>query len=159
MMAVVAVADQITKHVVWQSFRLGECRQVVPGLLNLRYVRNEGAAWGILAGHRWPLIAVSVGMLGLLYANRRELGHLGRAGRLAVGMLLGGIVGNLVDRLRFGYVVDFVDVYVGQSHFPAFNVADAAICVGVSLYMLASFRRTMTATPAADAGDPAPTTP
>lgn len=138
LMMVVTVADQFTKHVIWSSFRLGEFRSVVPGLLNLRYIRNDGAAWGLFAGLRWPLVAVSAGMLAMLYVHRRELVGMGRLGRWAMGLLLGGIVGNLIDRLRFGYVVDFVDVHVRQSHFPAFNIADAAICVGVALYMLAT---------------------
>lgn len=151
LVATVACLDQLTKLWVWRSFRLGEARELVPGLLSLRYVRNEGAAFGLFAGHRWPLIAVSLGMLWMLCANRRELASLGRTGRLALGLLSGGIVGNLIDRLRYGYVVDFVDVFLGQSHFPAFNVADAAICVGVGLYMLASFRGVARATSPAPA--------
>ncbi len=136
----IVLLDQTTKLWVWATFLLGETRPIVPGLLNLRYVRNDGAAWGLFAGQRWPLIAISVFMLGLLIRHRHELIAFGRAGTLTLGLLCGGIVGNLLDRLRFAYVVDFVDLYWGARHFPAFNVADAAISVGVALYLWLTVR-------------------
>ena len=139
LMVGIVVLDQLTKHVVWFNFDLGQARQVIPRLFDIRYVRNTGAAWGMFAGHRWPLIAVSVVMLVLLRMHRRELYALGLRGRVALGLLLGGIIGNLIDRVRFGYVVDFLDFHIGQSHFPAFNVADAAICCGVFVYMVSIF--------------------
>ncbi len=130
--------DQITKHLVWSSFCLGEVRPVIPGLFNLRYVRNDGAAWGLFSGHRWPLITVSVVMLALICRHRRDIIALGRSGFWAVGLLAGGITGNLIDRLRFGYVVDFADFFWKTQHFPAFNVADSAICIGVAFYVWAT---------------------
>jgi len=139
LLVLVTLLDQITKYWVWRDFRLGEARTVIPGFLDLRYIRNEGAAWGMFSGHRWPLIAVSVVMLALLIAHRREILELGRMGALALGLLGGGILGNLIDRVRYGYVVDFLDFHWGSSHFPAFNVADSSICLGVALYMILSF--------------------
>ncbi len=136
----IVLFDQATKLWVWSGFLLGEKRPVIPGLLNLRYVRNDGAAWGLFSGQRWPLIAVSLFMLALLIRHRHELVAFGRSGVVTLGLLCGGIVGNLLDRLRYAYVVDFVDLHWGTRHFPAFNVADAAISVGVALYLWLTLR-------------------
>lgn len=138
LLAAITLLDQVTKHVFWSRFRLGELRVVVPGLFNLRYIRNEGAAWGIFAGHRWPLVLVSAVMLAILWVHRRDILAYGRTGSWATGLLAGGILGNLLDRLRLGYVVDFLDFHWQEHHFPAFNVADSAICVGVLLYLAIS---------------------
>ncbi len=132
--------DQATKLWVWSMFVLGETRPLVPGLFNVRYVRNDGAAFGLFSGQRGPLIAVSLLMLGLLIRFRRDLAVFGRTGIATLGLLLGGIVGNLLDRLRFGYVIDFLDLHHGSRHFPAFNVADAAISLGVALYLWLTVR-------------------
>ena len=135
----VTLLDQATKAWVQAAFAYGEKRTVIPGLFNLHHIRNTGAAWGLLAGWRVLLIAFSLAMLLLLLRRRREFFYGFRGGRLAVGLLAGGIVGNLIDRLRLGYVVDFLDFYHGRWHFPAFNVADSAICIGIGLYLLGQF--------------------
>ncbi len=135
--AIVAL-DQAVKHAVWSRFRWGEALPVLSACFQLRYIRNQGAAWGILQGQRWPLIAISIGMLALLHRHRNALAESGRLERSALALLTGGILGNLIDRLRFGYVVDFLDFHWNGWHFPAFNIADAAICLGVALYLGAS---------------------
>lgn len=133
-----AVADQWTKEAVRLRFALGESRPVWEGVLHLTYVRNTGAAWGLFGGYNQWLILFSAAMLVFMVWFRHSI-HGGRAiSRLALGMMLGGIVGNLMDRVRFGYVVDFVDVHFRGRHFPAFNVADAAITLGVGLYLISS---------------------
>ena len=124
--------DQATKHVVRASFALHESRPVIPGFFSLTYVQNRGAAWGIL------LVALAVVMLVVLARYRAKIFGDGLLGRIAFILLAGGIIGNLIDRAVLGYVVDFLDFFVGRSHFPAFNVADSCICVGVGLYMVAS---------------------
>ena len=130
--------DQATKHVVRASFALHESRPVIPGFFSLTYVQNRGAAWGILSGWGFLLVALAVVMLVVLARYRAKIFGDGLLGRIAFILLAGGIIGNLIDRAVLGYVVDFLDFYAGRSHFPAFNVADSCICVGVGLYMVAS---------------------
>ncbi len=135
----VVVADQATKEWVRAAFHYGDMRPVVDGFFSLTYVRNTGAAWGMLGGHGLWLIALSVVMLTLLVAFRRSLLRDTLSHRLALGLLIGGIVGNLIDRLRFGYVVDFLHFYYRRFEWPSFNLADSAICIGVGIYLLTSF--------------------
>ncbi len=130
--------DQLTKLWIQTEFLYGEQRQVIAGLFNLHYIRNSGAAWGVLAGWRLLLILFAVVMLVVLVRRRQELFYGLWLGRPALALLLGGIVGNLMDRIRFGYVVDFLDFHWQGHHFPAFNVADSAICIGVGLYLVGS---------------------
>jgi signal peptidase II len=101
-------------------------------------VRNTGAAWGILGGQNASLSLLSIVMLALMFFFRRSLLSDTWEHRLALGLMAGGIVGNLMDRLRLGWVTDFLDFHWNGHHWPAFNVADAAICTGVGIYMLSS---------------------
>ena len=136
--AAVAALDQATKIVALRSLADGGSVRIVPGYFDLRLVMNRGAAWGMLAGRRALLVAVSAGMLALLWTNRRELAAT-RMGRISSGLLAGGIVGNLVDRAFRGEVVDFLDFHVRDVWaWPTFNVADSAICVGVVLLLATS---------------------
>jgi signal peptidase II len=134
----VFVADQLTK--VWALSALSPTRPlvVVPGLAQLILVRNPGVAFGILANvppeWRWIVMVFSLGALVLLCSLATRIGaDGGRLGRAAIGLVSGGAVGNLLDRWRLGAVVDFLDVYWRDYHWPAFNVADSAITVGVVL--------------------------
>lgn len=136
---VVTVLDQITKYVIRDSFALGETRPVIDGFMNLTYLRNTGAAWGMLGGQNGPLIILSFVMLALLVIFRRSFIVDCTIHRVAMGLMLGGILGNLIDRLRLGWVTDFLDFYVNGYHWPSFNVADAAICTGVGLYVISSW--------------------
>ncbi|MEI8243473.1 MAG: signal peptidase II [bacterium] len=137
----VVVLDQATKWLVRQTFPYeGAGREVIPGLLNLCYIRNTGAAWGLLSGWQTFLVVFSLSAMALLVWRRHALlGDLPWRW-LVLGLLLGGICGNLIDRVWLRYVVDFIDFYYGRAHFPAFNVADASICVGVGLFMLLQWR-------------------
>lgn len=108
---------------------------VIPKFFQLTLVHNTGAAFGI--GHRWSLpffIIVSLIALGVIAYLFHKLGPSERLSMWALTFIAAGAVGNLVDRLRFGYVVDFFDVYVGRHHWPAFNVADSVITVGAILF-------------------------
>lgn len=151
----IVVADQWTKEWVRAAFVYGDMRPVVDGFFSLTYVRNTGAAWGMLGGHGLWLIALSIVMLVLLVGFRRSLLKDTVSHRIALGLLIGGIVGNLIDRLRFGYVVDFLHFYYRRFEWPSFNIADSAICVGVGIYLLTSFREEWRARRAA----PAPESP
>ncbi len=140
----VVVVDQLTKLWVVQSFRLYESMEVIPNFFNLTYLTNKGAAFGFLAGvtsawrHYFFLILVSVALALLCLAwFRMRKDH--RFYGPALALIAGGAIGNLIDRVRFGKVVDFLDFYVAGYHWPAFNVADSAITVGVILFLVANF--------------------
>ncbi len=136
---VIALSDQWTKAIVRGSFVLGESRPVIDGFFSLAYVRNTGAAWGILGGQNTSLTILSIVMLIVMVVFRRSfLGNTWEH-RLALGLMIGGIIGNLLDRVRLGWVTDFFDFYIGDWHWPAFNIADAAICTGVGIYIISAF--------------------
>ncbi|MGH7255582.1 MAG: signal peptidase II [Nitrospirales bacterium] len=130
--------DQATKVHIMQTMRLHESIPIVPGFFNLTYIRNPGAAFGLLASSsslfRMLFFGVtSLVALVLLATIFARLRHDDWMGQISIAVILGGAIGNLLDRLRFGEVIDFLDVYVRGYHWPAFNVADAAISVGVAL--------------------------
>lgn len=150
----VALLDQVLKFLVQKSMRPGDTIPVVDGFFNLNHVRNPGAAWGILAGFQSWLIVLSVVMLILLIAFRRHFLTDTLCHRVATGLMCAGIVGNLIDRVRLGYVVDFLDFYWRGVHFPSFNVADVAICTGVGLYMLSQVFPSLAGTPASGGAEP-----
>ena len=132
----IILLDQASKEWVRSAFSLHESVPLIPGFFNLTYIRNTGAAWGMFSGQNLALALLALVMLVALVLFRRKLLPPGRLHRVALGLLCGGIVGNLFDRLRLDYVTDFLDFYVGQWHWPAFNIADAAICIGVGIYIL-----------------------
>jgi signal peptidase II len=135
----ILLADQVTKGLVTQRFSLHENLEVIPGFFNLTYIRNTGGAFGVLAGEASRLraglfLAISCVALGVIFYlyTRIPVGKPWLNAGLA--MTLGGALGNLIDRLRFGEVVDFLDFHIGTLHWPAFNVADSAISVGVGIF-------------------------
>jgi signal peptidase II len=135
--AVVAL-DQVSKAIVLDRLPLGVPISVIEGLLALTLVLNPGLAFGLLGSvppaWRWTVAGLSLVALAVLArVALRVLPAGGWVGRVAIGLIFGGAVGNLIDRARFGAVVDFVDVYWRGWHWPAFNVADSAITVGVAL--------------------------
>jgi signal peptidase II len=136
---VIALSDQWTKAVVRAGFALGESRPVIDGFFNLTYVRNTGAAWGMFGGQNTSLTILSIVMLVVMVWFRRSFLGDTWEHRLALGLMMGGIVGNLHDRVRLGWVTDFFDFYVRGWHWPAFNIADAAICTGVGIYIISAF--------------------
>jgi signal peptidase II len=137
----IVVLDQITKAAALQHLIPGVAIVLVDGLLSLTLVMNTGLAFGLLAGlpaaWRWVVALLSiVALIVLARVAVRVLAGGGWPARLAVALIFGGAVGNLIDRARFGAVVDFVDAHYGVYHWPAFNVADSAITVGVALLAL-----------------------
>lgn len=137
----IALLDQATKFLVVMELGLHETVGVIPGLLNLTHVRNSGVAFGFMNASSFAFKPALMTMLAFaaligvaLYAT--QLSPHQRWARTGLALILGGAAGNLVDRARQGYVVDFVDAYWGTWHFWAFNVADAAISVGVSMLIL-----------------------
>jgi signal peptidase II len=139
--AVVVVLDQTTKALVRRSLSLHESTNVIEGFLDITHVRNTGAAFGFLNSVDFPYKAAVMSTVALvaliavgLYAITLPAEQ--RSARFGLGLILGGAVGNLIDRATTGYVLDFVDVYWRDVHFWAFNVADSAITVGVVLMLL-----------------------
>jgi signal peptidase II len=106
----------------------------------LTVVYNDGAAWSLLAGHRFLLTALAPGTLLLGIFFRRYLGLNRAINRFSLGLIAGGICGNFLDRLRTGYVVDFIDVRLPFYRWPTFNVADSALCLGAFLFLVANQR-------------------
>lgn len=145
--ALIIVIDQWTKFIITDRFRLGETIQVIGGLFNITYVRNPGAAFGLLAqahpSFRVPFfLVIPVIALAVITMVFRKLPDRSLAISSALSLVVGGAIGNLIDRLRYGYVVDFLDFHWNfQAHFPAFNVADSAICVGVGILVLDILRQ------------------
>jgi len=141
---VVLILDQITKAAATANLEMWTPVEVMP-YFNFMLAHNTGAAFSFLADsggwQRWffTIIAtvVSIAIIVWIKKLKPEEKTLG----ISLSLILGGAIGNLVDRVRFGYVVDFIDVYVGTAHWPAFNVADSAICVGAAIMIITSFRQ------------------
>ncbi|HRI04784.1 MAG TPA: signal peptidase II [Pyrinomonadaceae bacterium] len=140
----VFMVDQTSKAWATRTLRTGGDKTVIDGLLNFAYAQNTGVAFSMLDEHgdagRWGLSAIAFVAAALVLfffwrtprSDDRILG--------ALALLLAGIVGNVTDRMRLGFVVDFIDVQFGSWHYPTFNVADAAICVGAVLLLIDMFR-------------------
>ena len=142
----VYVLDQLTK--LWIASRLvygtyGELSGAIPvirGFFYLVHQGNTGAAWSMLTGRSVLLACLAAGTLLAIYFWRHTLGLRERPAQVCFGLLCGGIVGNLTDRLAHGHVIDFIDLHFGTYVYPTFNVADSGICVGVILYLILSLR-------------------
>lgn len=139
----VVVLDQATKLWVLRAFRLHESLELIPGLFSLTYITNTGAAFGMLAGapalfRQGFFITVALAALAAIALLNRRMAAEHCLSTPALGLIAGGAVGNLIDRVRLGAVVDFLDFFWHGYHWPAFNVADSAITVGAGLFLLAT---------------------
>jgi len=132
--------DQWTKHLVLQKLPLHHSAEVIPGFFNLTHVRNTGGAFGIFGGKGDIglafFVAVSLIAVGTIIFLLIKLKEHEKTLILSFSLVLSGAIGNLIDRLRHGEVVDFLDFYVLSFHWPAFNIADSAICIGIGLMAL-----------------------
>lgn len=136
----IIVVDQLTKELVRSALTLHDSRSIIPGLLDITHVRNTGAAFGILNSVEFAykpvlMMLVALGALVAIGTYAVSLGVHERIARAGLALILGGAIGNLIDRVMHGYVLDFVDVYYRDVHFWAFNVADAAITLGAVLVL------------------------
>ncbi|MBM9536409.1 signal peptidase II [Desulfobulbus alkaliphilus] len=132
--------DQVSKYWVFHNFILFESRTILPGFFNLTYLTNNGAAFSILAGQPalWRqvfFIGTALVALVLIWLFQRSYGRNSTLYTVALALVAGGAVGNMIDRIRFGFVIDFLDFHIGSYHWPTFNVADSAIFIGVSLFI------------------------
>ena len=132
------LVDQGTKEIVLHAFSLHESLEIIPGFFSLTHIRNTGGAFGLWAGEATWLrtlffLVVSCLALGIIFYLYTRITDCRAWTAVAHAMIFGGALGNLIDRLRFGEVVDFLDFHIGTMHWPAFNVADSAISVGVAI--------------------------
>ena len=138
--------DAVSKAIAAALLKGRAAVSVIPGLFSLAYVENRGCAWGMLQGQVWPLAVFGIAALALLVWRRRDVfaapeGSPRMAsvlGAVAEPLVYAGIIGNVIDRVFRGYVVDMLDFHWGTSHFPCFNFADTCICVGAGMIVLAS---------------------
>ena len=150
---VILFLDQISKLIILSNFSPGESVEVIPGFFNLVLTFNQGAAFGMMAGLQdgvrqlvlmlTTMIALAVVFYFLLYEYKED-----RVGQLALALIFGGALGNIADRLRLGMVVDFLDFYFQNYHWPAFNLADSAICIAVCILLFHRPKRQKEATAA-----------
>ena len=138
------LADAVTKELAAGYLKGAAAISVIPGLFNLAYVENRGCAWGMLQGQVWPLAVFGLVALAFLIWKRKSIfvsqpSHLLNFTTAAEPLLYAGIIGNVIDRLFRGHVIDMFDFHWGIHHFPCFNVADSLICIAVGLLLLASF--------------------
>ena len=150
----VIILDQLTKVIVVRSLPSSVHEKIiVPGFFKLVHWENTGAAWSLFRGSNAALAIVACVALVVLFFTRHHFDARTVLGQFAFGLICGGIVGNLIDRIRVGHVIDFLYFYVqqrggGEHGFPAFNVADSAICTGVGLVFLLTWRSDQGSTPA-----------
>jgi signal peptidase II len=151
----VVAADQVTKALVTGALQPGESRPVIGDLVRIVFSQNSGALFGLFKDNAVMFGIVSLGVVGLIIAYH------GRTGRstwmtVTLGLLLGGAIGNMLDRLLRGYVVDFVDGGIGNVRWYTFNVADAAISLSILLLLAAAVRPSLADPPRSDTGAAAP---
>jgi signal peptidase II len=134
--AIVVIADQVSKQVVWHQFFRGYHLDIIPGLLRLTVVRNDGAAFGLFVGGRvFFIIASVIAVVFITYLGFR-LPRKERYRRILLGLILGGAIGNLIDRVYAGSVIDFIEMGIAGHWWPVYNVADIAVTVGAGLLLL-----------------------
>jgi signal peptidase II len=141
----VVVIDQFTKHLVLRSLGYAQQKIVIPGFFKLVHWGNTGAAWSLFRGNNEVLAGVAIVALLVLFLSRHHFDSRTFLSQVAFGLIFGGIIGNLIDRLWAKHVIDFIYFYIDLSNgreigFPAFNVADSAICTGVGLVFLITWR-------------------
>jgi len=150
----VVALDQLTKRIVLRFLSYGEEKVIINGFFKFVYWKNTGAAWSLFRGNNELLAGVALLALVVLFLNRHHFDSRTLLSQVAFGMICGGIVGNLIDRLWAGHVIDFIYFYIEprlgtELGFPAFNIADSAICSGVGLVFLITWRSDHPAKPAA----------
>jgi signal peptidase II len=138
---VVIALDQLTKIIIVNVLPNSSIEKtVIPGFFKLVHWENTGAAWSLFRGSNAVLAIIALVALVVLYFSRHHFDARTLVGQIAFGLICGGIVGNLIDRIRVKSVIDFLYFYLGDWGFPAFNVADSAICTGVALVFLLTWK-------------------
>jgi signal peptidase II len=138
--SLIVLVDQLTKFFILKHLLLGQTVKAIPGVFNITYVQNPGGAFGFLAnlspGMRTFIFlfisSLAVGLIFYFYMKTPQTQAWLAAG---FALIFGGAIGNLIDRVRFGVVIDFLDFYIQKYHWPAFNIADSAISVGIGIFL------------------------
>ena len=143
--ASVLALDQLSKWAIVRALPLGtygppDHIPIIPGFFNLVHVGNTGAAWSLFSGRSTILAVLAISTLVAIFVWRRSLGLRQLPIQISFGLLCGGIVGNLIDRVVHHHVIDFLDFHFGSYIYPTFNIADSGICVGVIIYLWHSFK-------------------
>jgi signal peptidase II len=143
--ASIIVADQVTKLAIQrepslplESYWPSGGIEVIPGFFYLAHIANTGAAWGMFPGFKTGFVVIGFFALATIFIYRNQLNLKSTAMQISFGLLCGGIIGNLIDRVRLHYVVDFLDFHLPGYRWPAFNVADSCISIGVAIYIMIS---------------------
>lgn len=134
------IVDQIIKYIVCNCLKLNESISIIKRFFSLTYVRNDGAAWSIFSGNRLFLILIALATIVLIYLFFIKDKKVNKMENITYGLLLGGIIGNLIDRISVGSVVDYLDFKIIGYNFPVFNFADMCIVVSVFLIIFEVFR-------------------
>lgn len=134
---IILVLDQITKFIIASSMKVGDSFEVIPNFLNITSHRNDGAAWGILSGKMSFFFIITIIILVVLIVFYIKEAKNNLLMQIAISLLFAGALGNFIDRLLHGEVVDFVDTYIFGYNFPIFNVADSSLTIGVLLIIIA----------------------
>lgn len=136
--ALIVILDQLTKYAAVKYLKGGNPFIIIEGFFQLHYVENYGAAFGILQNKKiFFIIITSVVIIGIIFFLTKGYYNLSKSTEISLTVLLGGAVGNLIDRIRLDYVIDFISVKFGKGYdFPVFNIADMAIVIGTSLIMI-----------------------
>jgi signal peptidase II len=143
--AVVVVAlDQLTKHLFWRN---GQNYEIIPGYFNITLVKNAGAAFGMFQGARLFFVIASIVAVALIIYLGVRLPRDQKRRRLLLGLILGGAVGNLIDRVASGQVIDFLQIGVAGHYWPVFNVADMGVTIGAALLIVYALRTNRTLVP------------
>ena len=136
----VIVLDQVTKAIIKHTVPLYGSIKVIPGFFDITHIQNPGGAFGLLADQNPTVrmivfIFFSILATGIIFHLYRKTDETMPFLASAIALIFGGAIGNVIDRIRFGRVVDFLDVYVGTVHWPSFNVADSAVTVGITIFL------------------------
>ena len=132
----VIIIDQISKHLILSNIDYSQPIKIIENFFYINHVHNPGAAFGIFPNSRifFIIFAVITVIVLVIYCFKQTPAK--NFHKIIFGLIIGGAIGNLIDRIRFGYVIDFLDFYFGKFHYPTFNIADTSICIGIGLVML-----------------------
>lgn len=133
--------DQIVKIIVSNYLILGKSIKIINNFFYLTYVHNKGAAFSILVGYRYLLIIITIIFLYFLHNHLRKQVNIFKLEIISYGLILGGVLGNLIDRILFGYVIDYLDFLIFNYNFPVFNLADSFIVIGCIMLIINSYLR------------------
>ena len=136
----IVALDQIVKSVINYFMTLNSSIIIIKDFFSLTYVMNSGAAWSILTGHTWLLILLAILALNLIYIFLIKDKNLSKIETIIYSLLIGGILGNLIDRIIYGKVVDYLDFKIFNYNFPIFNLADIFICISVFMLIISIIR-------------------